>query len=607
LLSGFAYLSLIDGSLAVIDLAEPTGGIAIRRSIETRRPTDLIATPDGQMYGLADNVVMRFRTNDLDHLAILEENTLPQIAESGFFVGGLLAALTPSDMLRFYNVSALATGVGWQGAIDLTAIQPGAVDVAPNGRVAYVAYAEGGLGLVDATAPAIGAIFFHEEVRSLLLTGHTLFVLGTSLTAWDVSDPEAPLLLSTLHLPAPGRALDLAPDGRLLLSLEDGFSIVAWDGASLAEASHLVFGSADRAVVIGSRAYIARHDGGLLVADVSDPSQPVTLFVYTSSSGQFVRDLLAWDGSTLLVSWEGGIDVLDVSAAAPAPHLVGITSTGAGRALGVSLSAVAPRGALALGADGVQLLDLADPAHPALLAAADTPGDSMAAALGDQTLFVADGSCGLRVLDSTTLAEVGVWRGSFASTVELGTDAIYVGGGDTLAALQFDPTAPTALPPVPQSPDPADGRADVPLNTPLSWGPPTNPCDPLTYDVYFGTEENPPFVGQVVGDPLLAVELAPLRTYYWRVDVTDRQGDRTGGPSWRFSTIPTTYGEALPPAPPVFAERLRQSPAAPLALIGAFLAAVVGLVLYRRTRRPYTEGSLPLETPDWYSTAGDDE
>ena len=597
-----AYAALLDGSLAVVDLADPTGGISIRHSVRTGRSTDLILSPDGRLYGLAGDEIMLLNADDLNRLSVLAEGTLPQLAERGWFIGSLLAAFAPDNALRFYDVSTPEAGIAWRGEIDLAAIQPNAQDVALSGRIAYVAYGESGLGLIDSIAPARGTIFFPEEVRSLLLNEGTLFAVGETLTAWDVTHPEAPRLAAALPLVSPGRHLDIASDGSLLVSMEDGISLARWDGETLSEAGHLVAGPIDRAARIGSRVYAALHHGGLLVADFSDPSQPTGLFTYIAPSGQFAYDLLAWDESTLLVSWEGGIDVLDIAAETAAPRLLEVIPSGAARAFGVALADNPTLAALALGAEGVRLFDLSDPARPILSGVADTPGEAIQVAFGNQELFVADGRCGLRVFDLATLEEVGYWSSGYASDIAFGSDTIYLGGGTDLWTLRYDPTMPAVPPPVAQSPSPQDGRADVPLDMALSWGPPPDLCNPLIYDVFFGVAETPPFIGQVTGDPILAVELAPLRTYHWRVEATDRQGDRVRGPIWHFTTVAAAYDETLPPAPPVFAERLSQNPAIPLVLITAFAGVALAVFLQQRARRPRTEETILFETPEWHST-----
>ena len=88
-----------------------------------------------------------------------------------------------------------------------------------------------------------------------------------------------------------------------------------------------------------------------------------------------------------------------------------------------------------------------------------------------------------------------------------------------------------ALPGAPALPSPADGARQVSLTTALSW---TAGSNNETFDVYFGTTEDPPFVGRQNSTAYQA-ELAPNTTYFWRVEAVNRNGS-TSSPIWTFTT-----------------------------------------------------------------------
>ncbi|HEC23426.1 MAG TPA: hypothetical protein ENI95_10980, partial [Chloroflexi bacterium] len=414
LAGGLAYLSLADGNLAVVDVSSPGSGIALLDSLGTRRPTDLIPGPDGAtIYGLADETISRLQVSSRDRFYVSRSGQLPAPAERGVFVGNLLGAFVPGGgTLSLYDLTFMDENVIPRGEIEM---QGEALLV--DGGLAFVAYGEEGLGVIDLTASGAGTIFHPEETHAVYRMGETLFALGSSLTAWDITRPAAPRLLATLPLLAPGTHIDPAPGGRLLLSLANGLSLIGWDGEEFTPIGHLTTVSAvDRAAQLGDRAYLALHSGGLLVADLSDPHNPEALFTYVSPSGQFVYDLLPLDESRLLVSWEGGVDLLEVETNTPdpdaAPRLLNVTPTGGGQALDIALSPDGALAALALGDDGAVLLSLADPRNPQVRGYASTPGDGLRAALDGETLYLADGVCGLRVFDladPTAPQEVGYW------------------------------------------------------------------------------------------------------------------------------------------------------------------------------------------------------
>src|SRR5690606_41577587 len=117
-------------------------------------------------------------------------------------------------------------------------------------------------------------------------------------------------------------------------------------------------GQVNQGVQMGDRVCLALHNGGLLVVGVSNPAEPVRLYSYTSPAGQFVNDLMPLGEGALLVSWEGGVEALDVSQVKPTPRLLGTLPAGGAPALDFSLSVHRMRGALAPGAWGAVLLYL---------------------------------------------------------------------------------------------------------------------------------------------------------------------------------------------------------------------------------------------------------
>ncbi len=593
---GRAYLPLSDGRLAIVALDDPTAGLRVRSSISTRRPHVLIPAPDGRsIYGLADDQLIRLMVNSAGTLTVTQRGQLAALAEGGFFNSGLLWAITSGEALRLYDVSSL----GLNGkAILRGQIRAAVQDVAIKGTTAYVAYGTGGLGLFDLLSRYMAPPFYGEEVRALYQKGEMLFAVGQALTAWDISMPTSPVLLASLRLPAPGQHIAPASEGKLLISLESGLAIVGWDGDTLGLIGLLtVPGGVDRAVQIGERAYLAAHQGGLLVADVSDVTHPLDLFRYTSAAGQFVRDLLVLDPQTLLVSWEGGIEALDVSNPAPGPRLLDAPTVTQMPLLDMALSADGRRAAVALGTEGILLVDMPPDGEsiPHAVGLADTPGEALHAAWGNAgTLLVADGSCGLRVLDvshPTDPQERGYWRSGYASDVLVGeAGQIYLAEATQLLVLRYNAGAPPVLPPVPQFATPANGQDGVALTVTLSWGPPPDPCNPLRYRIYLGLSNPPPLIGEVSGDPTLEVsDLRPQQTYYWRVEAIDQQGDRIEGPLWHFTTARADFMGTLPPSPPPLVKRLRQSLFVPAVLIAFAVgaAATAGLIwrLRRRSRR----------------------
>jgi len=111
---------------------------------------------------------------------------------------------------------------------------------------------------------------------------------------------------------------------------------------------------------------------------------------------------------------------------------------------------------------------------------------------------------------------------------------------------------PNQPPDEPEVPNPANFDQGQDINLTLSWACSDPENDPLTYDVYFGTNNIPPRVSSdQAGLSYTPPTLQHNTTYFWRILAKDDHGNTTSGPTWRF----TTQGEGNnPPDPPQFVE-----------------------------------------------------
>jgi len=81
------------------------------------------------------------------------------------------------------------------------------------------------------------------------------------------------------------------------------------------------------------------------------------------------------------------------------------------------------------------------------------------------------------------------------------------------------------------NPNPADGSI-VSTTTDLSW---TSGIDVTSHDVYFGTNDSPPFIGNQTTTIFDPGTMAYSTTYYWRIDEIGATG-KTNGLVWCFTT-----------------------------------------------------------------------
>jgi hypothetical protein len=119
---------------------------------------------------------------------------------------------------------------------------------------------------------------------------------------------------------------------------------------------------------------------------------------------------------------------------------------------------------------------------------------------------------------------------------DLGTYEYISGGGGNLPPNQ------------PSNPNPSNGATAQTTDVNLSWSCTDPENNPLTFDVYFGTTNNPPLVSNNISQ--FSYEPGTLNyqtTYYWKIVAEDNQGGSTTGPVWSFTTQQQVVGDTTAP------------------------------------------------------------
>ncbi len=96
-------------------------------------------------------------------------------------------------------------------------------------------------------------------------------------------------------------------------------------------------------------------------------------------------------------------------------------------------------------------------------------------------------------------------------------------------------------PNAPSNPTPTDNSTDLGIAPLLVWECTDPEGDPLTYDVYLGTNPNPG-AAELIAQDLAAPEFNPgalgyVTKYYWKIVAHDDQKGSTSGPIWNFTTM----------------------------------------------------------------------
>jgi hypothetical protein len=156
--------------------------------------------------------------------------------------------------------------------------------------------------------------------------------------------------------------------------------------------------------VVGSRAFVANAEAGLLVLDISNPSQP-TRVGSLATSGQ-ARAIQVVGNTAYVAHLSSGLQIFDVSNPSTPILLGGYDTPGQGLAVAVSGTTVA----IADGNSGLQLVNVSNPSAPVFLGAYDTPGNAEDVQIVGSRAFVADGSGGLQIIsisDPTRPSSIG--------------------------------------------------------------------------------------------------------------------------------------------------------------------------------------------------------
>jgi hypothetical protein len=322
-----------------------------------------------------------------------------------------------------------------------------ALDVYVWDRTAYVAAGDQGLQIISfqEMPPAlVGSVDTPGNAQGVFLVGSTIYLAdgGSGLQIISVADKSQPFILSSLDTPGDSVAVSAS---REVLS--------------------------DEEKTIRTSAYLADSANGLVIVDVSDPTQPIQLANYQTEEA--VNDVAAFGSIIYLAERKSGLMILD--AAQPQDITLLASQDTPGSATGLFLSGTlvyvadlerglrvidganltdpvelgfydAPVQANALkirsnygylvdGKTGMWILDVSNPKKPAALRFLPTPGDALDLTLEGDFAYIADSQEGISVVDISDPLKpsiVGSYR-TLKSTlsVDVQGDYAYVAGGET--------------------------------------------------------------------------------------------------------------------------------------------------------------------------------
>ncbi len=325
-------------------------------------------------------------------------------------------------------------------------------DVAVANGFAYVADGVSGLRIVNVEDPTnpfeVGSL--EGIALSVEVSGSHAYVGSHELTVIDVSDPSAPVRVSSF--PLAELAFDLEIAGSKLYIAERGTGIRILDVSSPEVPSELGFyehgpGLDSRSLkdleIVGDLAYAATFNKGFITVNVADSTSPFRVGHYQVG---FVVEDVTLDGSRAFIPSREGFAIVNISNPAK-PELLSFEElpfAGSGIVV-IDETVYVPR---PFSGEIVEF-DISDIANPRERRRIETAGPVLDLEVVGNLAYVAAGRDGLRILDIGTI-ETGVEVGQFdtqgfARSLELVGNLAYV-SDDFVGGLRIIDTTNPSLP-----------------------------------------------------------------------------------------------------------------------------------------------------------------
>ena len=293
--------------------------------------------------------------------------------------------------------------------LELVGTIPGpATTVHVYGTIAYVSSGPT-LQLVDIGNPAeprrLSSLTLPQNIYGVRVFGGVACVAVDfdGLAILDVSDPGSPTLLSSIE--AGGQALSVAVAGAtaVVANRLSGLEVfdVSAPASPVSRGAYYTEGYAVEVVTAGSFAYVVDSPGGLSIIDLSKPGEPEAVGTLSTidrpATISVTRLSSEVPGATLagLMGTDSLLEIVDVSDPS-APSAVGQYRHPERPATGQTLGSpsLELEGALAFLADAVpspllQVVDLAAPARPTLVATYEPPGAPMDLSVSGALVYLA--------------------------------------------------------------------------------------------------------------------------------------------------------------------------------------------------------------------------
>lgn len=259
---------------------------------------------------------------------------------------------------------------------------------------------------LDWTAPETGP--YYLEVSSTEDQGAYQLAVTATLMLEDVGSFNPS-----------GYSLDVAVSGALAYLVVGTKGLLVIDMSDPTDpfeiGSHSTNGYAQAVAVDGEAVYVANRSEGITVIDVSDPSRPVEIGTFDTPGS--AHNVTIHNGMALISDQRGGLQIARIQSDGTLSQISAVDTVGYPAAVAASGNIAW----IAVGDAGLVAVDLSDASAPVSMGRLDLPGDATDLVIYENVAYVASGYRGVRIVDISDPAaarEVG-WFSSAGEAVSV--------------------------------------------------------------------------------------------------------------------------------------------------------------------------------------------
>jgi len=298
-----------------------------------------------------------------------------------------------------------------------------------SGNYAYLAHVDDGMLIIDLSdlgnPNLVGQYDTPDYTYDVYVSGNYAYVadLAGGLRIADISDPNNPTEIGSLDSV---NVFKLTVAGNYAYTIDyvdpnDPYQVCVVDVSNpanpLMTGSVQLPGSASELAVHGNYLFVAADDDGIRVIDVSNPSAPAEVVVFTAPS---VYDICIQDNYAYFAAadWDGGFGILNISDPTN-PALVSLYNpTGWFHPFDVTVVGTYAWLGNPVG-DSFHLFDISERINPIELDSYTSPGGLYDLFAVDSLVYVSDGSAGLQIFENLLYSVPGgnvSWQSQISGT-----------------------------------------------------------------------------------------------------------------------------------------------------------------------------------------------